>query len=89
MTGLCDNCNYITDIVYREEKLPNDIKHTYFDCEHCYHRYTCFVTDSKVRKMQRKKPSLVWDKRLELQEQINQRMSHLKHNLVNFGRADL
>ena len=89
VTALCDNCHKITDISYKQTKHPNDIRETYFKCEHCYHHYTAFVTDTKVRKMQRKKNSLDWDKRLEIQKQINQRMSQLKYNLINFGRADL
>ncbi|MEK3909640.1 hypothetical protein [Oceanobacillus sp. FSL W7-1309] len=89
ITAMCDNCHKITDVLFKEKRHPNDIRETYFKCEHCYHHYTAFVTDSKVRKMQLKKPSLTWGKRLELQEDINSRMSKLKYNLINFGRADL
>lgn len=89
LTAICDNCHKITDVDYKHTKHPNDIRELYFKCEHCYHRYTAFVTDSKVRKMQRKKPSLTWGKRLEIQNNINQRMSQLKHNLINYGKADL
>ncbi|MED3738968.1 hypothetical protein [Virgibacillus pantothenticus] len=43
--------------------------------------------------MQRKKRNLKGhyniQKRLDLQEEINQRMTKLKHNLINFGRADI
>lgn len=89
LTAMCDNCHKITDVSFKHTKHPNDIQEIYFKCEHCYYHYTSYVTDKKVRKMQRKKNSLAWDKRLEIQEQINQRMSQLKNNLINFGRADL
>lgn len=93
LTALCDQCGKITDIEFKVQKHPNDIKETYFKCEHCYFHYTSFVTDSKVRKMQRRKDSIKGihnaDKRLQIQEEINQRMINLKYNLINFGRADL
>ena len=89
VTAMCDNCHKITDVSFKHTKHPNDIQETYFKCEHCYYHYTSYVTDKKVRKMQRKKPLLTLDKRLELQEEINSRMSQLKYNLFNFGRADL
>lgn len=90
VTALCDQCGKITDVEFKEQRHPNDIHETYFKCEHCYYHYTSFVTDKWVRKMQRKKDTLTTkDKRLEIQEQINNRMSQLKYNLINFGRADL
>lgn len=89
VTAMCDNCHKITDVVFKEQRHSNEIRETYFQCEHCHYRYTSYVTDKRVRKMQRKKSNLPWDKRLELQEEINSRMSQLKYNLINFGRADL
>lgn len=93
VTALCNHCGKITDVEFKEQPQPNNIKETYFDCEHCYYHYTSFVTDSKVRKMQRKKDALKGphnaDKRLQLHEDIKQRMSLLKYNLVSYGRADL
>lgn len=89
----CDHCSKLTKIKFKEKKHPNEVKETYFKCEHCHHRYVCFVTDKKVLKMQRKKRNLKGhyniQKRLDLQEEINQRMAKLKHNLINFGRADI
>lgn len=90
LTALCDHCGKITDVEFKRTTHPNDIKETYFKCEHCYYHYTTHVTDAWVRKKQRKKDSMTSvTKRLELQEQINERMSLLKYNLVQFGRADL
>lgn len=90
-TGKCDHCSKFTKIEFKEKKHPNEIIETYFECEHCHHRYVCFVTDKKVRKMQRKKNGLKgnynFQKRLDLQEEINERMDKLKHNLIEFGRA--
>lgn len=90
VTALCDNCGKITDVNFKEKKHPNEIRETYFSCEHCYYHYTSFVTDSKVKKLQRKRDgSTISDERLRLHDQISQRMSLLKYNLINFGRADL
>jgi hypothetical protein len=93
-TALCDQCDKITDVEFKKDKHPNGIEETYFKCEHCYYRYTSFVTDSWVRKKQRALKTLprhtdntqVLDDR---QLEINQRMSQLKYNLINYGRADL
>jgi hypothetical protein len=90
VTALCNNCQKITDVNFKEQSHPNDIRETYFECEHCYYHYTSFVTDKKVRRLQRKRDgSPILDERLRLHEQISQRMSSLKYNLINFGRADL
>ncbi len=93
LTALCNHCEKITDIDFKMKHHPNRIEETYFKCEHCYYHYTSFVTDGRVRKLQRKKDSIKGlhnaAKRLELQEEINERMSLLKYNLINFGRADL
>ncbi|MBD7984420.1 hypothetical protein H9649_07505 [Sporosarcina sp. Sa2YVA2] len=90
VTALCDHCGKITDVVFKEKKHPNNIHETYFDCEHCYYHYTSYVTDSKVRRLQRKRDcSLVADERLKLFEEIKSKMNLLKYNLIHFGRADL
>ena len=92
VTALCDKCGKITDVEFKQKHHPNKIQETYFKCEYCYYHYTSFVTDTKVRKLQRKRDSTKKyevDKRLEIQEEINSRMSWLKYNLVNFGCADL
>lgn len=93
ITALCNHCEKITDVVFKVKYHPNKIQETYFKCEHCYYHYTSFVTDAKVRKLQRKKDNIKGlhnaANRLELQEEINERMSQLKFNLINFGRADM
>lgn len=93
ITALCSNCGKITDVDYKEQRHLNDIRETYFKCEHCYYRYTCFVTDAWVRKKHKVAAQLRAMKQTsklnELQRQINERMSRLKYNLVEFGRADL
>lgn len=93
MIALCAQCNRVTDIQYKVKKHPNDIQETYFKCDQCQYHFTCFVTDKKVRKMQAKRDSLKGthhaEKRIDIQEDINNRMNQLKHNLVSYGRADL
>lgn len=97
VTALCNHCGKITDVVFKETHHPNKIRETYFKCQYCYYHYTSFVTDTKVRKMQKKAKDLRMSGRrtnktqelFKLQEQINERMSWLKNNLIQFGRADL
>lgn len=91
VTALCNKCGKITDVVFKETHHPNKIQETYFKCEHCYYHYTSFVTDAWVRKKQRKAADLRMSSRRvnKTKEQINERMSWLKNNLIQFGRADL
>lgn len=90
VTALCDHCGKITDVVFKEKKHPNNIRETYFDCEYCYYHYTSYVTDSKVRRLQRKRDSSsVAAERLKLFEEIKSKMNLLEYNLINYGRADL
>lgn len=93
VTTICDNCGKITDVEFKEQRHANDIRETYFKCEHCFYHYTSFVTDSEVRKMQRKRDGMTGDRntdnRLKLHEQVKERMAILKYNLINYGRADL
>ena len=90
VTALCNHCDYITDVVFKEKKHPNDIRETYFKCEHCFYHYTSFVTDKRVRKMQKQlQVGGRQNGKVKLFEDIKSRMSELKYNLINFGRADL
>lgn len=84
--AVCDNedCGKIADVNYKKAKHLNGIEETYFECEHCFQRYTCFVTDTWVRKQHRRNNGAVVS-----DEKVNERMSELKFNLINFGRADL
>jgi len=89
---ICDQCGQLTSVDLKEKTHPNKIKENYFKCEHCFYHYTSYVTDARVRKLQRKRhevKSVDVDKYRDIQEQIKERMTHLKHNLINFGRADL
>lgn len=92
LTALCDHCGKITDVLFNERLHPNKIKETYFKCEHCFYQYTSFVTDAWVRKIQRQLRQMGTSRRTDrtkLHNDINERMSQLKHNLIQFGRADL
>ena len=85
VTALCNHCDYITDVVFKEKKHPNDIRETYFKCEHCFYHYTSFVTDKRVRKMQRQlQVGGRQNGKVKLFEDIKSRMSELKYNLINF-----
>ena len=81
--ALCDNCEKITDIEYLVTYHPKSIQETYIECEKCNDHITCFVTDSSVRKMHEDKDKLTdSDKRIELQDEINGRMTALKQELI-------
>lgn len=88
MIALCDKCNRITDIEYKVKKHPNTFKETYFECDQCNYHFTCFVTDNKVRKMQRALKALRQSNKAkteylqERQKQINLRMEMLKQKVM-------
>ncbi|MCG1029299.1 hypothetical protein J5S49_13460 [Virgibacillus halodenitrificans] len=86
MIGLCDNCGKITDVIFQEKEHPNEIKETYFKCEHCNKHTTCFVTDKQARTMQEdlkgmRKVETDSTKLEQYQDKINQRMEVLKRGI--------
>lgn len=92
MEVVCDHCGEMTKIDLKEKNHPNNIKEKYFKCEHCYYHYTSYVSDARVRKLQRKRHKVKHDdvdKYHDIQQEIKERMTYLKNNLINFGRADL
>ena len=80
--ALCDNCEEITDIEYLVTYHPKSIQETYIECEHCQDHTVCFVTNNKVRSLQKEMRNTDnTDKRVQLQEEVNERMGRLKHEL--------
>jgi DNA repair ATPase RecN len=90
LTATCDNCDKITKVVFKKRYLPKSVQETYFNCQECNQHFTCFVTDKKVRDLQKKIARLKKlpynkypvDEVLQLQEEINNRMSNLKSDLM-------
>ena len=84
MTGLCDKCNYITDIDFKVQNHSKGIQETYFICEHCLERYTCFVTDARVRDMQQSLRTIGGRRngRDQLHKEMVKRMDMLKRELI-------
>ncbi|MEX3713640.1 hypothetical protein ABFV99_14700 [Cytobacillus horneckiae] len=85
MEATCDNCGDLTRIKYQRNEYPRGLQETYFKCESCDKKFSCFVTDGKVRKMQKdirkEKDTLV---RYNMQTEISTRMKELKRK-VNRG----
>ena len=85
----CVKCNEIFSVKYIEVYHSKGIKETFFNCTHCQRKYVCFVTDHEVRKMQKDKAKLIGihnaNKRLQMQDKINQRMARLKMELIGSG----
>lgn len=88
MIGLCSECDRITNIEYKVKKHTSSIHETYFSCDQCGHHFTCFVTDSKVRKMQaalktiRQLAKVNTETLQDRQEKINGRMKMLKDKVM-------
>lgn len=89
----CNQCQNVTTINYQTKKHKGGLQETYFKCVVCNHHYTCFVTDKKVREMQKKAKNLrmvskfrdVTNELQSLQEKINSKMKRLKEELINNG----
>lgn len=97
-TVRCNECNEHFDIDVKTKKHPNDIIETYFTCEHCYHHYTSYVDNKRVRKLRRKLDSMLTDKQgayldkdksIGIRTEISQTVKELTDNMVSFGRADI
>ncbi len=87
MNALCTSCNKITKVSYKEIQHPKSIKETYIECEHCNDHVTCFVTDGRVREMQKKIRRLTgsgnMNSRIRIKEEVNNRMAKLKQEFNN------
>src|SRR5690625_3534011 len=89
----CDECNKQITIDLKEKRHPREIHEVYFKCNHCFYHYTVSVTNKRVRKLQRrmKQRGIPYTKGGTSKEQleIDDTMTRLKHNLINYGVADL
>lgn len=47
----CDECGKENEVEYFTDKKVNGIEITYLKCSRCCVKYTCYVTNNKVRKM--------------------------------------
>ena len=82
MNALCDKCGKVTKIKYELTNHPKGIQETYIECEKCNDHITCFVTNNKVRSLQKEMRNTDnTDKRVQLQEEVNERMGRLKYEL--------
>lgn len=89
MDAQCRLCEEKTKVRFKEKQHPRGVKETYFRCEHCNERYSCFVTDGKVRKLQKEIDRIRRDKLSaenirkldEKQAKVNRLMADLKYNL--------
>lgn len=82
----CIQCDNFMEVKFTVKK-HGQLEETYFTCDHCGARTTCFVTDNTVRTMQKEMRSLVGrDKRRSLQAEINERKAKLKVGLIERGK---
>lgn len=78
----CDHCGRGTKINLKEKKYSQGKREAYFNCEQCNHRYTSYITDTRVRKWQDELRGIKDPvQRFNLQLKINQRMQKLKDEL--------
>ncbi|QGH35145.1 hypothetical protein GI584_14310 [Gracilibacillus salitolerans] len=82
MIAQCTNCGMPTTIQFKDQDHPKGIKETYFKCQHCHKRFTCYVTNKAVRAKQKEiRRTRDQATRERLQLEVNQRMKELKADL--------
>lgn len=50
---ICSECGLESSIVYETRKFGSGLEETYIICDICSNRITCFITNPKVRKLQK------------------------------------
>ena len=84
MQATCNKCNKIFKIHLKEKDHPRGIKEHYFNCKHCKERYVSFVTDKKVRSLQKEmRREKDREKHLEIKNEVANRMKELKNKFVS------
>lgn len=54
----CSDCGLDTEIKFKKRKFGDRLEETYFKCEACHVHTTCFITNAKVRKLQKEVAAL-------------------------------
>jgi len=84
LQATCNKCTKIFKIHLKEKDHPRGIKEHYFLCKYCKKRYTSFITDKKVRSLQKEmKRTTDVEKRTEIQKEVSSRMEVLKSEVVS------
>ncbi|MEK5173221.1 hypothetical protein NST63_08510 [Heyndrickxia sp. FSL W8-0496] len=76
----CDQCKKNFPVQPKEKKHGQGIKETYFVCPHCKTRYTAYITDQEVRRMQRQIQKLEQEI-INLKLNASKRMDELKEQI--------
>lgn len=84
MKAKCEKCGGETEIRFIEVNRPRGLKETFFRCNECNAHYTCFVTDKKVRRMQKEAEKMrgTGASVEKMQAEIAERMNTLKQALL-------
>ncbi|MUK89147.1 hypothetical protein GMD78_12260 [Ornithinibacillus sp. L9] len=86
MRVTCTNpdCNKVFKMQLKEKNHPRGIKEHYFTCKHCKKRYTSFITDKKVRVLQKEmKRTTDVDRRMAIVKEVEERKKTLMQNFMN------
>lgn len=83
MKATCDNCGMETEVIFDERDIGEGFEETFFRCDKCNVKYTCFITDEYVRSLHKKLERT--DDIAEvtkLRNEVNERMKKLKEKHV-------
>jgi len=74
----CDECNQEFDVKFKKRKFGRGLEETYFKCGNCYVHTTCFITNGKVRRLQKlMHAETIPDRKLEMLDEIGEIMDEL------------
>lgn len=54
----CSECGLLTRVEFKERKFGRGLHETYLTCENCHVKTTAFITNAKVRKLQKESEEL-------------------------------
>lgn len=49
----CNKCNKHFKIKVRTKRIDKDVKEVFFNCPHCYERYTAYFVNKDIKEKQR------------------------------------
>lgn len=74
----CNQCEKFTPVIRKTDKLPNNVRHEYAECQHCGYKATFFYSDKELRTLLfRQSHTKNPKKKQELFEKIQEKMDSL------------
>ena len=95
MEAKCVKCGEVSKVKIKERQLPKGLQETFIKCPECGDEQICFVTDAKVRRLQKDMANIRKHKTLSQQridtvermhDEVVERMDRLKSERIDSKR---